>query len=206
MADETDLPWDDQTELFVKDIDAITTKKYGISIRELMLNPDKFADTEGALDKVRNAREASDGYFEDMMKDFEEEDNELETNLKKIDALYNQVSQVITSRANLARVPVMKAANVDLSNSSPEIIYIEQVTPQIDSLMTKLVNSSNYIGDLSTPYRKYMVGTWIFSGNRSYIISERVPDNPVTMIDSARTVINTFLDDAADRLESAGSK
>jgi predicted RNA-binding protein with RPS1 domain len=207
MADETTLPWDDQTELFVREIDTLTTKKYSLSIRDVMLDPDRFVKTEGIMAKLKGLRSESDNYFEDVMKDFQVEEENLEEDLKKADALYNQLSQVITSRASLGKVPVIKAADMDLSNSSQEIIYIDQLSAPIDSLVTKLVNSSIYIGDLSSSYRRYRLGNWLFSGQRSYVIATRMPDNPVVMVEGSQKLIDSLLDDSSDRIKSLrGSK
>ena len=198
--DESSLPWDDQTELFIRDIDATAVQKYGISARELILTPDKFEKTEDILDKIKGLRADTDSYFEEVMKDFTAENDELEEDLKKADALYNQVSQSISNKASLGRIPIIKTDGLDLSYSAPEIIYLDQLGSQVDSLVGRLVNFSNYIGDLSVSYRKYMIGSWLFSGQRSYLATVKAPDNPVLEIESSQSAIDAMLDSAGERL------
>ncbi len=205
MADADDaLPWDEQTELFVKDIDTLCSPRYGVSARDIMLAPEKFAKTPDILNKIKNIRSDSDGYFEDVIKDFSAENDELEEDLKKADALYNQVSQSVSNKAALGRIPIIKTDNLDLSYSAPEVIYIDQLGGQLDTLVSKLVNFSNYIGDLSVSYRKYMLGSWLFSGPRSYLVSVKAPDNPVLDIENSQSIINSLLDAAGDTISGLG--
>ncbi len=58
MADDDQaLPWDEGTDSFVKDIDSDVNEKYEISLRELLLDPAKFAEVEDMPSTIGKIRE-----------------------------------------------------------------------------------------------------------------------------------------------------
>lgn len=208
MPDDTSLPapWDDQTDLFITDIDADAQKKYKVSFRTLLLQPESYAKTPDILTTIKSIRNDVESYFESVMSELSIENEQLDKDLEASDALYNQLNQTITSRASIARIPVIKSDNIDLSYAAPEILYIDKSTPQMDALITKFINSSNYIGDLSSSYRKYMLGSWLFSGTRSYVVAVKQPDSPIPPIDDSHNIITALLEDSEDRLQDLVGK
>ena len=202
MPDDVQPQWDDQTDSFIKDIDTTVTAKRNISLRALLLDPQKFASTPNIAATIKEIKLDVDAYFTELFSNLTQEEQELVSDMEKVDSIYTQVNQTINNRAGIGRVPFLKPEDMDFGSSNPETIYISQYSGQIDALITKLINTSNYICDLSTTYRKYTLGSWLFSGSRSYVLSVQAPESPIISIENARDQINTLIDEVSIRIAS----
>ena len=201
MADDaTQLPWDEQTDTFIGAIDADVTKKYNVSLRNLLLYPETFTKVANMASTVGKIKGDVATYFDDMLADMKDEDDELTKRLEAVDAVHTQIDQTISSRAGIARVPYLRPANFDFGDSNPETIYIDKYDGQADILVTKLINGSNYVCDLTTSYRKYSIGNWLFSGSRSCLLSVQPPESVIVTIENSRDTITGMLDDISDML------
>ncbi|MHB1830754.1 MAG: hypothetical protein ACYCO0_05170 [Candidatus Micrarchaeaceae archaeon] len=196
MADDVNPSWNSQTDTFVREIDVSVSKKYGISLRKLLLDPQEYEGTGGIAEKAKSIRADVDLYFDDILASLSKEEEDLERNLESSDSVYTQINQIINSRSGIGRVPFIKPADMSFGDSSPEIVYIDQYNSQVDALITKLVNISNYICDISSTYRKYTIGTWVFSGSRSYVLAVNAPTSPVISVENSRDQIDLMLDQA----------
>ena len=194
MADDDRPDWDSQTDTFVREIGISVSKKYGINLRTLLLNPQEYEGTDGIEEKAKSIRADVNQYFEDILASLSKEEEDLTRNLEHADSIYTQVNQVINSRSGIGRIPFIKPADISLGDSRPEIIYIDQYNSQVDALLSKLVNVSNYICDISSTYRKYTMGTWIFSGSRSYMLAVSAPTSPIISVENSRDQISLMLD------------
>lgn len=211
MADETDAPegeeadnvqadapWDDQTDAFIQEIDGTVTAKYSVSLRTLLTNPEEYADTKDILDTIKKIRSDVDAYFGNLMDDLKVEKDELEKEMQDADALYTKLDQAISSKAAVARVPYLKPVEVDTGNVDIEKIYVDQYNNNVDSLISKFVNISNYIANLSTTYKKYNLGSWLFSGEKGYNLSVKQPESMVITVESSQEYIDDAVDNASD--------
>lgn len=204
MADDAvQLPWDEQTDIFVNEMDVDVAKKYKLSLRELLLHPEKFAKVDNMAATLGKIKTEVSAYFEDMLGDMKGEDDELTKAMEAIDAVHTQINQTISSRAGIARVPFLRPVDLDTGDVNPETIYIDRYDGQVDILITKLINSSNYVCDLSTSYRKYSIGSWLFSGSRSCVLSVQPPESMVVTVEDSRDMIIGMLDDISDRFFGA---
>ncbi len=204
MADDvTGLPWDDQTDVFINEIDADTTKKYNVSIRKLLLNPQDFTKMDNMPATIDKMKTDVIAYFDELLGDLKDEEDELTKQLEDVDAIHTQINQIVSSRSGIARVPFLTPADFDFGDVTPETIYINKYDGQIDLLITKLINCSNYVCDLSTSYRKYSIGSWLFSGSRSCLLSIKPPESMVVSIENSRDTITSRLDDISDRFAGA---
>ena len=61
----------------------------------------------------------------------------------------------------------------------------------------KFINSSNYIANISTLYKKYNIGSWFFSGSKGYIISIKSPTSILVAIETAQSELDGLFDDVA---------
>ncbi len=203
MADDVKPGWDDQTDMFIREIGVSVSKKYGVDLRKFLLSPQEYGDTAGMEEKIKNIRAEADRYFEDILASLSKEEESLVADLEKLDSVYTQVNQTVNSRAGIGRIPFIKPADMSFGDSSPEIVYIDQYNSQVDALLTKLINISNYICDISSTYRKYTIGTWVFSGSRSYVLAVSAPTSAVISVENSRDRIDLMLDQAALALPKA---
>lgn len=198
MADDDQaLPWDEGTDSFVKDIDSDVNEKYRISLRELLLDPAKFAEAEDMPSTIGKIREDVTEYFDEIFADMKDDDDELTRQMEAIDAVHTQINQTVSSRAGIGRIPFLKPADFDFGGATPETVFVDKYDGQVDLLITKLINSSNYVCDLSTSYRKYSIGNWLFSGSRSMLLSVKTPESRIIAIENSRDAILARLDNAS---------
>lgn len=195
MAEEVqNPPWDDQIDVFISNIDKEVSKLYDLSLREFLLDPEKFANVKDILTKVDKIRASVDDYFNGIKDSLPDEQASFAKALETADAQYNRMDEAISTKAALSRVPYIKPYDVDYNPDVPEEITIEQYNNAADALITKLVNISNYVGDISYAYDKYTIGSWIFSGQKVHIVSIYLPPSIISEI----TQFNTRLDGLID--------
>lgn len=195
MAETT--PWSDETDPFVTDLDNSIGSKYNVSLRKLLVSPAEYASTKGIADTVQNMRSAIDKYFTDLVADLSFEEEEFTKELTDADTLYNKVEQALSSKAAIAKIPYIRPADMDLSLVNPEIIYIDTYNNGLESLITKFINSSEYIANISSTYRKYNIGSWFFSGNKGHVMAIKPPQSILVAIENAHNDIDSRMDDAA---------
>ena len=199
MADgDQNVPWDDSTDVFVRDMESEINDKYKVSLRELLSDPRKYQDLVGVSDIVEKIREDVEAYFTDLLGGLQPEEEEFAKQLENIDALHTQIGQAISSKAGIGRIPFVKPASFDAGGQQVETIYVDNYDGQTDMLVTKLINSANYILDLSTSYRKYAVGNWFFSGSKNCLLSIPMPDSRIIMVENSRDTIIAAVDNATE--------
>ncbi|MDE1861049.1 MAG: hypothetical protein KGH72_05045 [Candidatus Micrarchaeota archaeon] len=193
-------PWDDQTELFVDDLDGAIQKKYSVSFRTLILRPDQLAGNKEVSGNLSNIKKEVNAYFDQVLDDFKEEKKKLEADLETMDANFKKIDEAIKTRSSIARVPYIKPLVVDYDPNRQEEVIIDQYNASVDSLIGKLISSSTFISNISTPYKGHSMGSWIFSGDREYIITLNPPVSAVITIENSRDLLNTLVDGASARL------
>lgn len=204
-ADDEDLvaPWDEQTDSFVVELEPIIKQKYSVSIRQLLLSPDDFAKNKAVITAMPDIKKSVSSYFDDVLVGFKDDKAKLDKDLQTIDSQFKKIDDIITSKSSIAKVPYIKPIVVDYDQNRQEEIIIDQYNPNVDALVNKLLNVSIYVANMSTTYKGYNMGTWIFSGQREYILTLNPPISPVITIESSRDLLNTILDEVQKRLTSA---
>ncbi|VVB76602.1 Uncharacterised protein [uncultured archaeon] len=197
MAKE--VPWDAQTDAFILDLNSKISKKYDVDFTAMLLNPDSYVgkkDIAGTLTKVRAD---VDVYFSDLLDGMKDEQAELNTALATATEQYKKVNALISGKSSALRVPYVKPLFVNRNSDNEETIVVEQYNSGLDSLIGKLVTSSTYVADVSAPYKSYFLGSWLFSGNRNYILTVNPPLSPILAVENSAAIINGRLDRIAPR-------
>ncbi len=201
MAEEVDFPWSSDTDQFISNIDEQINQTYGVGLRQLLLSPDGFANTPDILNKIDGIKGSVDEYFTNIRNGFNDERSDFEKALTDADAQYNKIESTISTKASLSRVPYIKSGTINVDSALREEIGIDTYDTSVDSLISKLVNISNYIADISTTYKKYYLGSWLFSGQRAYVLTINPPDSPLIMLDQVNSEIDNLLDGVKVRLQ-----
>ncbi|MGC8676465.1 MAG: hypothetical protein ACP5T3_03040 [Candidatus Micrarchaeia archaeon] len=188
------VPWDDQTDQFVKDIDDIITKKYSISFRDLLMNPAKYYAKKDFESTFGNIRSDVNNYFSNLLSQYKDEQGKLDTELESLTSQYHEIDALIASKASLARVPYIKPAYITRRETEDEVVTLSQYDNTVDSLVGKLINQSNYVADLSLKYKDNVFGSWLFSGQKNYVLTLQIPTSDVLTIDTAMDTIGYLLD------------
>ncbi len=198
MADE--VPWDAQTDQFVADIDDVVTKEYGISFRDLLLNPSKFRKNQKAKDAMPGIKAEVDSYFDNIAKTMDDEKKKLESELDAANVQYDKIDEVIHIKSSALKVPYIKPLFVNRNVSSEETITVENYDEALDQMIGRLINVSHYVADVSVSYKDYMLGTWIFSGPKNYILTINQPVSYLFTLEGSNRAINTLLETAGNIL------
>lgn len=193
------IPWDEQTDLFIDDLNETLSNEYSINLRSLLMSPEKYLNKKGIGDTIKGMKEEVDSYFSKLLDGLKSEQEQLEKDLENATAQYKQVDAVISNKSAASRVPYVRPMLVNRNQNSEETIVVEQYSDNLDAFIGKLVGASNYVADLSTEYKGHFIGSWLFSGNRNYVLAVNPPVSPILVIENSRGVINDILTDIADR-------
>lgn len=199
-AENVTLPWDDQTDQFISAIDDLnsTENHYDIKIRELLLNPNDYITKPGAVQKIGELSKSVDDYFGGMLSNLNDEQRELDQVLANTDLYYSKMDSIIFDKAASARVPYVKPYFVYVNPDKREEIVIEKYYEELDMLLGKLTNGSDYVADLSGTYKEHKFGSWLFSGSKDYLLTIRAPTSIVMDIDRSSTLIKNMLNTVSE--------
>jgi hypothetical protein len=192
-------PWDEQTDMFIADLDTTISKKYNLTLRSLLMNPDKYLNKKGIIDTVNTMKKDIDNYFSELLEGMEDEQHKLETEMEGASAQYTQIDSIISNKSSISRVPYVKPLFISRNTNGEEVIVVEQYTEDLDALIGKLVNGSSYVADISATYKQYHLGSWLFSGAKNYVLTLNPPVSPVLAIENGRITIDSILDDLVNR-------
>ncbi len=188
-----ELPWDEDTDGFISDLDDIVSKKYGVTLRSLLLNPAKYTARQGAEKLVNGAKEEVSAYFGSLLDGMKDEQARLQSDMETADSQYIAVNSVITDKAAAARIPYIKPMYVSRDRESEESVLIERYDESLEPFIGKLVSASNYIADVSAVYKKYHLGSWLFSGSKNHVLTLNPPASPILTIDAGMDAISGML-------------
>ncbi len=193
------IPWDEQTDGFVSDLDETVSKSRGISLRSLLMNPNRYLTKKDLGTTLTGIRSDADAYFNALLDNLKDEQTKLESEMESATAQYREIDSVITTKAAAARVPYIKPLFVSRVPDKEESIVIEKYDDGLEAFVGKLVNASNYVADVSATYKQYTLGSWIFSGAKNHVLTINPPASPVLSIENSRTLINDMLSDIETR-------
>ncbi len=197
MAKE--IPWDEQTDGFISDIDETVTGKYNLSLRSLLINPNRYLNKKDLAATLSGIRADEASYFDSLLENLKDEQARLESEMESMTAQYKQIDSVITNKSAIARVPYIKPLFVSRSPDREESIVIDKYEESMDAFVGKLVAASNYVADVSATYKQYTLGSWIFSGAKNHVLTINPPASPVLVIENSRTIIEDMLNDVETR-------
>jgi hypothetical protein len=109
------------------------------------------------------------------------------------------VDSLISSKAAVARIPYIKPMFVSRNTDKEELVVVEKYEDTFDALLGRLVNISSYVADISSPYKEFRIGSWLFSGGKNYVFSINPPASPVLAMENSKDVIDSILNDVINR-------
>ena len=193
------VPWDDQTDGFISDLDSTVSEKYKMSLRSLLMNPDKYLEKKELPDALTGIRGDAEAYFTELLDGLKDEQTKLESEMEGADAQYRDVEKVITDKSAAARVPYIKPLFISRDPDKEETILIDKYDESLEAFVGKLVTISNFVADISTLYKNHRLGSWIFSGAKNHVLTINPPASPVLIIENSRALISNMLDDIETR-------
>ena len=197
MAELDDILSDDSLR-YLSEIKPVIRKKYSIDVEEFLKEPANFNDNPGMAEKIRSIEKDVDAFFDQRIAGMGSEAAELKNALAAVDADTKKITQVITTKASIGQVPFVRPLYVDVQER--EEIIVEGYDASVDQLVTRMINISDYIADLSTVYKDYTIGSWLFSGRNRYLLSISPPSSEIMVMDRSRDEIKGLLESVRDSL------
>lgn len=194
------MPWDDQTDQFISAIDEINQaeKHTNLSLREVLLSPDKYLGETDILKDLETLQSIADGYFTETLSKLQDEQKELDQLLAMADMNYSKIDSVIATKASAGRVPYMQPYAVYTNPDQREEIMIDKYEDSLELLIGRLANGANYVANLSGSYKEHKLGSWLFSGSKAYVLTLNPPTSVVMDIERSKTAIKDMLASIAE--------
>jgi hypothetical protein len=186
-----ELQWSPEVDSLIDSIDDMIIPKLNISLRDLLLNPEKFKDTDGIGDTLSSVKSSVDEFFDSLFGDLSDERKRLSVELERTNVEYGKINNAISSKTTSASIPYVKPLFIDSDPRSREEITIESYDEGFDALLSKFIVNSDYVADLSAKYNEYNLGSWVFSGKKVYVLTLNQPTSVIFSLEESRdTIVN----------------
>ncbi len=199
MAELSGLLGEDSLE-YVAQMKPLIRKSYGIDFEEFLRTPMNYAYNPKIADKAKAMEKDVDAFIDQKIASKGEEKAALDSDLAVIDNDYKKINQLITTKASIAQVPYVRPLFIDIGEK--EEIVVEGYDAGMDQLVTRMINISDYIADMSSAYNNYTIGSWLFSGKTKYVISISPPQSDIMAMDRARQEIKALLESIYSKLNT----
>lgn len=158
---------------------------------------------QGSEKTLGDLRSRTDAYFDSQLDQIAGERQRLIHELESMHAQYTRMDQLIMEKAASMKVPYVKPALLEINQDLQEEITVDQYNDSVEGLINKLLSVSTYVADLSENFGDHMLGSWLFSGSKPYLVTMQQPDSPAMDIERSRALIDGMLDDVAARFGSS---
>ncbi len=189
-----EVPWSDNTDSIINDLEGNISGKYSISLRDLLLKPEEYAGREGIKSKVEAIKADVGNYISQLLVALSAEQEAFKNDLEQATVQYQKVSASISEKSRASNVPYIAPLAINRNTEYDETIVIDEHNASVDSLIEKLLHVSNYVADISAAYKTYKIGAWIFSGSKVYSLAVNPPMSPVLDVETSSAEINDRLD------------
>ncbi|EQD61661.1 hypothetical protein B2A_03155 [mine drainage metagenome] len=189
--------WTDYTDFVIDGIDKGIGKKYKVSLRDLLTDPQSYASDPNIQNTIKSMGDDVNAYVDQALSKMAAQKQELDDNLTRVDSVTKQLAQSISMQAKQNRVPFIVPISVDRDDAKEEAISVDSAGSDVLALIEKIVSGSNFIADFTTQYDNSLIGNWFFSGQKNYTINVYMPDNDVISLQGSRAELLGLLDAAS---------
>ena len=191
--------WSDYTDFVIDNIDKSIGKKYKMSLRDLLTDPESFSSDPNIQNTIKSMADDVNAYIDQALSKMSAQKQELDDNLTKADSVTKQLAQSISMQAKQNRVPFIVPVSIDRDDTKEEVISVDSAGSDVLALIEKLAASSTLIADFTTQYDNSLIGNWFFSGPKNYTINVYLPDSDIISMQDSRDEL-LGLPDAASAL------
>jgi hypothetical protein len=192
--------WDELTDSFITGIDDSILKNSEIKLRDVLSNPSKYAQKSDATTTLKKMQSAVDAYFSEVKNTFASEIDKLNLELESISVIYSKITSIINEKTELLKIPLITPYTIDIKESNSENIIIDSYNTSLETLIAKLISSSNYVAEISTKYKDHTLGSWIFSADKIHIITIKPPENIIIDVENSQSTLNDYLSSFSDEI------
>ncbi|MEM3227613.1 MAG: hypothetical protein QXK65_01535 [Candidatus Micrarchaeaceae archaeon] len=194
--------WSDNADALIKQFDGAIKSKYKFTLSDFLTNPANFSAQESIIVTAGNIKEYVDNSIAEMLDGMEDERKRLNDDAAKCNAITSQLAQAISLEAKQNKIPLIKSDTVARDEGKDEVIYVKNASGDLMHLAERLVDSSLLIVDMTSEYNNNLIGEWLFSGNKNYVLRVNLDPNPVLNIETGAAEIDALLDAAADYIKA----
>ncbi len=192
--------WDELTDSFITGIDDSILKNSEIKLRDVLSNPSKYAQKSDATTTLKKMQSAVDTYFSEVKNTFASEIDKLNLELESISVIYSKITSIINEKTELLKIPLITPYTIDIKESNSENIIIDSYNTSLETLIAKLISSSNYVAEISTKYKDHTLGSWIFSADKIHIITIKPPENIIIDVENSQSTLIDYLSSFSDEI------
>ncbi len=189
--------WSDYTDFVIDNIDKSIGKKYKMSLRDLLTDPESFSSDPNIQNTIKSMADDVNVYMDQALSKMSAQKQELDDNLTKADSVTKQLAQSISMQAKQNRVPFIVPVSIDRDDTKEEVISVDSAGSDVLALIEKIAASSTMIADFTTQYDNSLIGNWFFSGPKNYTINVYLPDSDVISMQDSRAELLGLLDAAS---------
>ncbi len=189
--------WSDYTDFVIDNIDKSIGKKYKMSLRDLLTDPESFSSDPNIQNTIKSMADDVNAYMDQALSKMSAQKQELDDNLTKADSVTKQLAQSISMQAKQNRVPFIVPVSIDRDDTKEEVISVDSAGSDVLALIEKIAASSTMIADFTTQYDNSLIGNWFFSGPKNYTINVYLPDSDVISMQDSRAELLGLLDAAS---------
>ena len=189
--------WSDYTDFVIDNIDKSIGKKYKMSLRDLLTDPESFSSDPNIQNTIKSMADDVNVYMDQALSKMSAQKQELDDNLTKADSVTKQLAQSISMQAKQNRVPFIVPVSIDRDDTKEEVISVDSAGSDVLALIEKIAASSTMIADFTTQYDNSLIGNWFFSGPKNYTINVYLPDSDVISMQDSRDELLGLLDAAS---------
>ena len=208
MADVTTpigtMTLQDQMDLIIDDIDDYIAGKYVFTLRDLLENPDDYADTPDIGKEIDRLKVDITLYFENKRTEASEHISKYKDDALKATRLADKIGGVVKDKAKGIKKPFVTPLFFVRKEDEDEVVFVDSYDTSYDALIEEMIKGSIFVVDVSVPVENFKVGRWVFAGeskNRGLFVF--FPVNPIGILDMAKDQISMALDGLKIQLESA---
>jgi len=207
MADVTapigTMTLQEQMDLIIDDIDGSIAGKYVFTLRDLLENPDDYADTPDIGKEIDRLKIDVNRYFENKRTEVADQVSKYKDDALKATRLADKIGGAVKDKAKSIKKPFVTPLFFVRKEDEDEVLFIDNYDTSHEALLDEMIKGSMFVVDTSLLVENFKVGRWIFVGeNKNRGLYVFFPVNPIGVLDIAKDQMTMALDGLKIELES----
>jgi hypothetical protein len=194
-------PLDKYTESLLKSIDKAIKKKYKISLVEVLADPAAHASVEDIGIKLANAGEYFQSQIDKMIERAKKGGKIEHDGALKAGELTRNISSYISASARQNKVPILRPRAIELADYGKDYFYVNEMDKNLIDFIDRLLLSSKFVIDSTRSYDDYSIGSWLFAGDRDYVIEVHHPKNSISLLRNSELEVARMVKEASDSIK-----
>lgn len=189
------------TEGMLNRLDKDVKKKFGVSVHAVIKDPSAFIGEDGFAVKLSKITDYIDSETARMIEQSKGAGRAFHESAAKTDDLTRKIGSYVSLHSFQNNIPFIKLANVELPVEGQSRFYLNKMDDLTSKFIERLIVSSSFIVDMTREYDGIKLGSWLFGGEKQYVVSVHAPKNSLLLLRSARAEMLERLAEASDSIK-----